>query len=172
MKSKSAELLKLFRQFGRINTDSREELRQKTKSTRHPLGLRMFRGKMQIWPKERRQMSHVVELREAGKTWDEVYFTFLRERRRNLRNGREISRGRLQNMYTAEIEFREQEALEIARQLVEWADAGNSLTQIRYAALKKGLWSDADEITLEQIQEIIDHERQLQQMEQSHATQQ
>ncbi|WP_339908273.1 hypothetical protein [Symmachiella dynata] len=117
-------------------------------------------------------MSHVVELREAGKTWDEVYFTFLRERRRNLRNGREISRGRLQNMYTAEIEFREQEALEIARQLVEWADAGNSLTQIRYAALKKGLWSDADEITLEQIQEIIDHERQLQQMEQSHATQQ
>lgn len=165
MKKQHTEiLLSLVRRMASITAHEKDRIRRKTRSTRHPLGQRMFRGKMRIWPAERLQMAYVVELREAGKTWDEVYFQFLRERRRNLRNGREISRGRLQNMYAAELEFRERATWHISSRLLYWHHQGYSLESIAALADLDGL-IPSDSKSLEEIREMISAEEQLQDSE-------
>ena len=162
MKKQEAEILfSMFRRMGAIVATENDRLRRKARSTRHPLGQRFFRRKMRIWPAERRQMSYVVELREAGKTWDEVYFTFLRERRRNLRNGREVSRGRLQNMYEAEMNLRIKEGRYIGTWLLHWHRQGFDLETIAKLADYEDLipigWA-----TLNDIHEMILAEERIQ----------
>ena len=162
MKQQEAEILfSILRRTGSIMAFENDRLRRKARSTRHPLGQRFFRRKMRIWPAERRQMSYVVELREQGHTWDEVYFTFLRERRRNLRNGHEISRGRLQNMYEAEMDLRIKEGRYIGTWLLYWYRQGFTLETIADLADDEDLipygWA-----TLDDIRELIAEEERIQ----------